>query len=193
MSPVFRSLNEVVTKVATFFILWFFVVWGHLFKPRFKPTLAMNASISVVCYKSKTLSNGEYPLMFRISKDDLCKKWKRIINRNLLKKNHRDGCREILEIRVCSVEYSFRHRLHSFQQPCPCQREIDRGTDRNTDRYHTEYRTQSLVYPMARLQDCRCGMGYGHRLYGSNAYYVILLTGKDSHLTISIALSLIHI
>ena len=33
----------------------------------------------------------------------------------------------------------------------------------------------------------RCGMGYGHRLYGSNAYYVILLTGKDSHLTISIA------
>lgn len=92
-----------------------------------------------------------------------------------------------LEIRVCSVEYSFRHRLHSFQQPCPCQREIDRGTERNTDRYHTEYRTQSLVYPMARLQDCRCGMGYGHRLYGSNAYYVILLTGKDSHLTISIA------
>ena len=84
------------------------------------------------------------------------------------------------------MEYSFRHRLHSFQQPCPCQREIDRGTERNTDRYHTEYRTQSLVYPMA-LQDCRCGMGYGHRLYGSNAYYVILLTGKDSHLTISIA------
>ena len=40
---------------------------------------------------------------------------------------------------------------------------------------------------MARLQDCRCGMGYGHRLCGSNAYYVILLTGKDSHLTISIA------
>lgn len=34
----------------------------------------MNASISVVCYKSKTLSNGEHPLMFRISKDDLCKK-----------------------------------------------------------------------------------------------------------------------
>ena len=31
--------------------------------------LAMNASISVVCYKSKTLSNGEHPLMLRISKD----------------------------------------------------------------------------------------------------------------------------
>ncbi len=29
----------------------------------------MNASISVVCYKSKTLSNGENPLMIQISKD----------------------------------------------------------------------------------------------------------------------------
>ncbi len=29
----------------------------------------MNASISVVCYKSKTLSNGEHPLMLRITKD----------------------------------------------------------------------------------------------------------------------------
>lgn len=83
-----------------------------------------------------------------------------------------------LEIRVCSVEYSFRHRLHSFQQPCPCQREIDRGTERNTDRYHTEYRTQSLVYPMARLQDCRCGMGYGHRLYGSQRILRYLADGQ---------------
>lgn len=60
----------------------------------------MNASISVVCYKSKTLSNGEYPLMFRISKDDLCKKWKRIINRNLLKK--------IIETAVgCFLKYGY--------------------------------------------------------------------------------------
>ena len=29
----------------------------------------MNASISVVCYKSKTLSNGEHPLMLQISKN----------------------------------------------------------------------------------------------------------------------------
>ena len=29
----------------------------------------MNASISVVCYKSKTLSNGESPLMLQITKD----------------------------------------------------------------------------------------------------------------------------
>jgi len=29
----------------------------------------MNASISVVCYKSKTLSNGENPLMLQVSKN----------------------------------------------------------------------------------------------------------------------------
>jgi hypothetical protein len=29
----------------------------------------MNASISIVCYKSKTLSNGENPLMLQISKN----------------------------------------------------------------------------------------------------------------------------
>ena len=28
----------------------------------------MNACISVVCYKSKTLSNGENPLMLQVSK-----------------------------------------------------------------------------------------------------------------------------
>ncbi|MEI3422552.1 MAG: Arm DNA-binding domain-containing protein [Butyricimonas faecihominis] len=29
----------------------------------------MNASVSVVCYKSKVLSNGESPLMLRVIKD----------------------------------------------------------------------------------------------------------------------------
>ena len=38
-------------------------------KPRVKPKMNMDATISVVCYKSKTLSNGEHPLMLRISKD----------------------------------------------------------------------------------------------------------------------------
>lgn len=38
-------------------------------KPRCKPVYTMNASISVVCYKSKTLSNGENPLMIQVSKN----------------------------------------------------------------------------------------------------------------------------
>ena len=30
---------------------------------------AMDATISVICFKSKTLANGEHPLMLRITKD----------------------------------------------------------------------------------------------------------------------------
>ena len=33
----------------------------------------MNASISVVLYKSKTLANGENPLLVQVSKDGKCK------------------------------------------------------------------------------------------------------------------------
>jgi hypothetical protein len=38
-------------------------------KPRVKPELAMTAGINILCYKSKTLSNGEHPLMIRVCKD----------------------------------------------------------------------------------------------------------------------------
>ena len=33
----------------------------------------MNATVNVVCYKSKTLSNGEHPLMIRVSKNQKTK------------------------------------------------------------------------------------------------------------------------
>ena len=29
----------------------------------------MKATVNVICYKSKKLANGEYPLMLRVSKD----------------------------------------------------------------------------------------------------------------------------
>jgi hypothetical protein len=29
----------------------------------------MNATVNLVCYKQKTLKNGEHPLMIRVSKD----------------------------------------------------------------------------------------------------------------------------
>ena len=43
-----------------------YTLWETLSNQKF----SMNASVSVVCYKSKTLSNGEHPLMLRISKDN---------------------------------------------------------------------------------------------------------------------------
>ncbi len=38
-------------------------------KPACKPKFKMNATISVICYKSKVLSNGESPLMLRVTKN----------------------------------------------------------------------------------------------------------------------------
>ena len=46
--------------------LWDF---GKLFEPCLNQTLDMNTSVSVVYYKNKILSNGEHPLMLRITKD----------------------------------------------------------------------------------------------------------------------------
>ena len=39
-----------------------------MFKLRIKPK-SMNTTISVICYKSKTLANGEHPLMLRITQN----------------------------------------------------------------------------------------------------------------------------
>ncbi|GHT36037.1 hypothetical protein AGMMS49574_27000 [Bacteroidia bacterium] len=53
----------------------FFVLYGFPIeitgkvKPRVKPENSMNATVNVLCYKSKNLANGENPLMIRICKD----------------------------------------------------------------------------------------------------------------------------
>ena len=41
----------------------------HLCKPVCKPKKQMSETIKVLCYKSKTLSNGEHPLMLCVCKD----------------------------------------------------------------------------------------------------------------------------
>jgi hypothetical protein len=38
-------------------------------KPGVKPKTTMPATVNVLCYKSKTLANGEHPLMIRVCKD----------------------------------------------------------------------------------------------------------------------------
>jgi len=38
-------------------------------QPTRQPELKMNATITIICYKSKVLSNGESPLMLRVAKD----------------------------------------------------------------------------------------------------------------------------
>ncbi|NCE71769.1 hypothetical protein D1136_02425 [Odoribacter sp. Z80] len=57
--------NKAVTKVAAFLFVFIFL----LFEPCLNQISNMNASVSVVYYKNKTLSNGEHPLMLRMTKD----------------------------------------------------------------------------------------------------------------------------
>ena len=38
-------------------------------KPRCKPKSVMNATVNILCFKSKTLANGEHPLMICICKN----------------------------------------------------------------------------------------------------------------------------
>ena len=38
-------------------------------KPGVKPEFSMSETIKILCYKYKTLSNGEHPLMIRVCKD----------------------------------------------------------------------------------------------------------------------------
>jgi hypothetical protein len=47
----------------------FWVDFGFKVKPGVKPEEDMNATVNVLCYKSKVLSNGEHPIMLIICKD----------------------------------------------------------------------------------------------------------------------------
>ena len=69
-NPVTPTENETVTKVAVFFYCRdFWVKWVVFVNQNVNQKFSMNASVSVVCYKSKVLSNGKSPLMLRVTKD----------------------------------------------------------------------------------------------------------------------------
>ena len=54
----------------------------------------MNATITVVCYKSKTLKNGESPIMLRVCKDN--------------KKKYQSLGKHPLMLRVCKPDLTNR-------------------------------------------------------------------------------------
>jgi hypothetical protein len=51
----------------------FYWVFNGIPKPISKPKKPMSATVNIICYKSKTLSNGEHPLMIRVSKNSKTK------------------------------------------------------------------------------------------------------------------------
>ena len=59
------------TIAAVFFYIFAITARFHIFcKPRCKPVNQMNETVKALCYKSKTLSNGEHPLMLCVCKDN---------------------------------------------------------------------------------------------------------------------------
>lgn len=72
-----KHLNIRYLSVFSFYKTYEFIAFFSCFlvgfrrkgKPRVKPKSNMNATVKVLCYKSKTLANGENPLMIRVSKN----------------------------------------------------------------------------------------------------------------------------
>ena len=64
--PVGTTETERVTKVTLFSFRPFLGVFSLMFKPCLNQKLSMNPSISIIYYTSKTLKNGNHPLMLRI-------------------------------------------------------------------------------------------------------------------------------
>ena len=63
--------NERVSKVTLFSFCLKYRHFKIKVKPRIKPKINMSEGINILCYKSKTLANGEHPLMVRVGKASL--------------------------------------------------------------------------------------------------------------------------
>ncbi len=59
----------------------------------------MNGTIKVLCYKSKTLRNGEHPLMLCVCKDNK-RKFQQIIQRRHINFDHFERYKAIIDKRL---------------------------------------------------------------------------------------------
>lgn len=125
--------------------------------------------------------------MFRISKDDLCKKWKRIINRNLLKKIIETAVGRFLKYGYVAwstpfviVSTAFSNLVRAKGKSTEALNGILIGTIQNI-----VLNRLFILWLGYRIAGAAWATAIGYT--AANAYYVILLTGKDSHLTIFIA------
>lgn len=86
-----ETSNFVVQNYAKSLCPWFDSEWHHLrsastvscrrffcalrgwfsrfLTPKVKPKFTMNTGINILCYRSKTLANGEHPLMIRVCRE----------------------------------------------------------------------------------------------------------------------------
>ena len=104
----------------------------------------MNASISVVCYKSKTLSNGENPLMLQISKNG--------------KRKYQSLGVSINPVYWCQINNIFDGNLDICNLYCYCQKYERDGTEDVT----TDNRCSTSWMKYHNKQLCPVAAIWGH-------------------------------
>ena len=142
----------------------------------------MNATISVVCYKSKTLSNGEYPLMLRICKDGK-KKYQSLgisvlprywdFTRNKPKPNCPN--KEYIQKIILDKQTELQQRMLEFNSE---QKEYTTTTLLNDENKRFELKTVCQFY-QEQIEQCKSNDKCGNRLIYKSSYNSLKVFTKN--------------
>lgn len=142
----------------------------------------MNATISVVCYKSKTLSNGEYPLMLRICKDGK-KKYQSLgisvlprywdFTRNKPKPNCPN--KEYIQKIILDKQTELQQRMLEFNSE---QKEYTTTTLLNDENKRFELKTVCQFY-QELIEQCKSNDKCGNRLIYKSSYNSLKVFTKN--------------
>lgn len=142
----------------------------------------MDATISVVCYKSKTLSNGEHPLMLRISKDGK-KKYQSLgisvlprywdFTRNKPKPNCPN--KEYIQKIILDKQTELQQRMLEFNSE---QKEYTTTTLLNDENKKFELKTVSQFY-QELIEQCKSNDKCGNRLIYKSSYNSLKVFTKN--------------
>ena len=142
----------------------------------------MNATISVVCYKSKTLSNGEYPLMLRICKDGK-KKYQSLgisvlprywdFTRNKPKPNCPN--KEYIQKIILNKQTELQQRMLEFNSE---QKEYTTTTLLNDENKKFELKTVCQFY-QELIEQCKSNDKCGNRLIYKGSYNSLKVFTKN--------------
>lgn len=142
----------------------------------------MDATISVVCYKSKTLSNGEHPLMLRISKDGK-KKYQSlgisVLPRywDFIRNKPKPNCpnKEYIQKIILDKQTELQQRMLEFNSE---QKEYTTTTLLNDENKKFELKTVSQFY-QELIEQCKSNDKCGNRLIYKSSYNSLKVFTKN--------------
>lgn len=142
----------------------------------------MDATISVVCYKYKTLSNGEHPLMLRISKDGK-KKYQSlgisVLPRywDFIRNKPKPNCpnKEYIQKIILDKQTELQQRMLEFNSE---QKEYTTTTLLNDENKKFELKTVSQFY-QELIEQCKSNDKCGNRLIYKSSYNSLKVFTKN--------------